>query len=170
MGDILDVPLVSPFSASIRLFDGNGIALPNARFQASVSGVVISEGVSDDDAIAKIDNLGGARACFLKWAFDATGPLHFGHEVLVDERALSTDRKLQNLGYADSDEDGLADRVIRLQREFGLEETGVAADVASFVAAWHDQGQIVVPPRPEEAAPPDPEFTDDELDEDGADG
>lgn len=44
MGDILDVPLVSPFSASIRLFDGNGIALPNARFQASVSGVVIVDG------------------------------------------------------------------------------------------------------------------------------
>lgn len=160
--DLLDVPL-GPNGLQVRLFDGNGNVLANARFEARLDGELVSEGLSDGDGIAVIDDLRGASEFDLAWSATDAEPLHYRRKMRVPAREGDTSVHLENLGY-DSDEEEV-DRVRQVQREFGLPETGLANDVAKLLRDWHNDGQIVVPEGEDDEKAPDSGFTEADLDE-----
>jgi hypothetical protein len=151
--DVLDVPLLLHF-AEFRLFDGNGELLKNVRFEARLNGVVLSKGVSDGEGVALLSGLAGERKFELAWGIsdDDDDPLHYRLDVTVFPRDAPTSVHLANLGYVGSDDE--SEDVRELQHAFGFRQSGSTADVAKFLKTWHDEGQILVEPQPENELPP----------------
>jgi hypothetical protein len=165
LGDsaLLDI-FLTVHTALVRLYDGNGRTLPNTRFAASVEGEVVTEGTSDDEGVAIITGLRGTDVCELRWGINATGPLHFRRDLVVDPRKSTTRTHLRNLGFDDTDDE--RGQIGNVQTEFGIAESGPAKDVATFLRNWHDAGKIELPAVPERDAADDPDFTDSDLEGD----
>jgi outer membrane protein OmpA-like peptidoglycan-associated protein len=153
---ILTIDLDSPLLEVIRIrfVDRNNHPLVQVPCELSVDNTVVFTGRSDADGFAVTGPLPPAATCVARWTdrIDAADGEYMYREQLRLSFSTGDDgvaERLHNLGYRSPAT--LGDAVRAYQRDNGLPETGVAADIEADLHTTQDQHA----PRPR-PAPSDP--------------
>jgi hypothetical protein len=134
----------------VRLCDGAKAPIPGAPCRI-LHGETLHHGQADADGWLTVKTTSAPPICRIEWTLpgdELEGKYPFTREVYVEigDGDEAGRRRLHNLGYADGA--SLEDKVRAYQRDRGLPETGVLADIEAELTAWHDGG---VPPAKAEA-------------------
>jgi outer membrane protein OmpA-like peptidoglycan-associated protein len=143
---VMTIDLSSPLLEVIRVLvvDRGNQPLANVPCEIVVDGSAVFAGRTGGDGFATTGPLPPAKACVVRWTdrLDAAdGELMFREEIMLrfDDGDAGIEQRLHNLGYRRPP--APADAVRAFQRDNGMPETGVTADVADAVRLAHDQNQ-----------------------------